>query len=232
MHLEASTLSSQLHEVFVLTESGMVYWWISLGAGLPLTAIPQENVAKFSLVFFPWALLNVPAIVLPKLSALFLYRRIFEKTSLWLSISIWSLIAINAAYILAFWFLTIFSCQPVRKILDSTIQGTCLDTWNSWVGSAIPSAIIDIMILVLPMPPLLKLQRRPARKALTVGIFVAGYSYAVFLGIFTHDCLLTFDRVVVISVGRLIVAVTHWDQVQMDPTCKPHSLREPHGWSN
>ena len=71
-----------------------------------------------------------------------------------------------------FWF--IFQCSPVDKFWNFRDQGVCIDIWWLVLGSSISHLIVDIAILILPVPTVQKLQISWAQKAMLSVVFAQG----------------------------------------------------------
>ena len=71
--------------------------------------------------------------------------------------------------------LPVFNCMPLEKFWDRSIKGHCLKEWSSLVRALAPNILTDLILLVLPIPLLMRLQMKTSRKLLTIGVFVAGY---------------------------------------------------------
>ena len=56
------------------------------------------------------------------------------------------------------------------------LPGTCAGQFPGTFGSAISSVIIDIAILIIPLPPIWKLNLKTSRKLSVLAVFVLGYS--------------------------------------------------------
>lgn len=85
-------------------------------------------------------------------------------------------LGLNAAQYLMAIFTNIFQCSPVRKAWDPLIAGHCVSTYKFYLAVAVIITLLDIMILLLPLPMLWNLQLKPFQKVLMVGLFVCGYS--------------------------------------------------------
>ena len=108
-------------------------------------------------------------------SALLFYTRIFTSQSARFRRTIWMTHALVLLWLLGIWFATLFLCSPIQKQWNPTVDGSCGDTGGLWLGSAIPSVIIDAIILALPMPMLWRLKLKRSRKILVTGVFICGY---------------------------------------------------------
>lgn len=95
---------------------------------------------------------------LNKLAAVALYLRIFPSARF----RLWSL---GAAGLVVAWSVasvgaTVFQCVPIQAAWDrSAAEGaTCIDSASFWVAYAVMNVLTDVLVLVLPIPPLVKLQ--------------------------------------------------------------------------
>ncbi|KAF2877543.1 hypothetical protein BDV95DRAFT_590111 [Massariosphaeria phaeospora] len=162
---------------------------IDLGLGRHAATVPEEHLLKGPKIIFIAAFLYDAAICLPKFSALFFYHRIFGNTSRPLVYCLWTVGTLNAMWLISAWLTTIFECIPVHALWDPVARergARCFDQWRWFLGTAISSMIIDLMILIMPLPFLWNLQASWKRRATVSVIFICGYC------------------VVVVSIGRLV----------------------------
>ena len=153
----------------------MVYWWIHLGLGRHASSILYEHLLLAPKIRFTMAFLYDVSISLPKFSALFFYYRIFRRTHRWFYFSLWVLGSMTVAWLLAAWLSNIFQCWPVTKEWSPLEEGHCFSRWKWFLGTAIPSMIIDLIILIIPLPLLWSLHASPNRRLLITGVFLCGY---------------------------------------------------------
>lgn len=64
-------------------------------------------------------------------------------------------------------FTSIFQCTPIRYSWDKTIEGHCLDSNKHYMGGPVTSFLLDLIILILPLPTVWRIQL-PMRKKLGV----------------------------------------------------------------
>jgi hypothetical protein len=108
-----------------------------------------------------------------KLSILTLYHRVFPQK--WLS---WS--AISMAILVMSWglyslFITIFQCNPIAMVWDTTItDGSCIDRDAAQLASAIVHVLTNFGILLLPALLLWKLDVSNVNKWLLLFSFSIG----------------------------------------------------------
>jgi hypothetical protein len=124
-------------------------------------------------ILFSLQLLYTVAITSTKLSILELYRKIFPSTTMMLCCV--STQAIVVMWALATIFVALFLCQPIAFNWDNTIPGgECGDTLASWKSTGIVNIITDIVVLLLPIPPLYKLQMALYQKIAIMATFTLG----------------------------------------------------------
>ncbi|KAI1079137.1 hypothetical protein F5B20DRAFT_545089 [Whalleya microplaca] len=108
-----------------------------------------------------------------KLSLLFLYRRLFnlQKKAKWfVNGGIVVVLLVNVALLLAI----IFFCIPVQKAWDNSIEGHCSSPAPVSYFTGVWNAVVDIYVLVLPIPMLWGLNMGPRRKARLGAVFGIG----------------------------------------------------------
>ncbi|KAI3340659.1 hypothetical protein F4824DRAFT_517121 [Ustulina deusta] len=171
---------------FAISENAIILWWISLGLGKHAATIPPADQAKSPMIIFIANLLYYTNISLPKFSALFFYGRIFQQTNKWFTLALWAIGVMNAGWLLSTWVVSIFGCTPINGAWEKVPGRICIPQWNWLLGAAIPSMVIDLLILTLPLPMLWGLQVTAIRRIMVVVAFLFGYS------------------VIVLSIGRLV----------------------------
>jgi hypothetical protein len=108
-----------------------------------------------------------------KLSLLYQYRRVFPiptpRRILW-----WL-----AAYLYFFSILTmamaIFTCWPVAKYWDDTIQGGCMERSYLHYSLAAVNIVNDWIFWTFPLPLLRKLKLPMGQKVVLIGVFACGF---------------------------------------------------------
>ncbi|KAF4537468.1 Plasma membrane protein pth11-like protein [Lasiodiplodia theobromae] len=111
-----------------------------------------------------------------KLSFLFFYRRIFFVYNSFQVVSL-VLVAITAAWIIAFFFGFTFACGTnfaTNWASLAEIGEKCGFGFMATVVYAILDAVLDFIILVLPFPWIWKLQMPAIRKLQVCGVFMLG----------------------------------------------------------
>ncbi|KAL9052718.1 MAG: hypothetical protein Q9162_005219 [Coniocarpon cinnabarinum] len=136
------------------------------------------------------ALIYFAACTFAKLSILALYRRVF--TSQWTRVATWILIALVIANWIATSIPSAAQCVPVSMVFNPKIHGKCINLKAFYKYSNLPALIIDVPMLLLPIPSCLRLHATWPRKLGLIFIFICGglgmiasiVRFAIFL---THD---------------------------------------------
>ncbi|KAI4623571.1 hypothetical protein J4E80_003382 [Alternaria sp. BMP 0032] len=67
------------------------------------------------------------------------------------------------------------ACKPFAKNIDVTItEGQCLNKGALYIATGVLNIITDIMVIILPIPMVLRLQMSRERKIMVIGIFSVG----------------------------------------------------------
>jgi hypothetical protein len=162
-------------KVFSVSCCAIVLYQLSRGLGRHADTLDERDVTiLLELLFANYFLYNT-GLSLAKLSVLLFYARIFDTGSSRFRYALYVTHALVLAWLLGICLSTLFLCKPIQKQWLPDIPGTCANTGGLWLGSAIPSVIIDLVILVLPLLMLWRLKTKKSRKLLTIGIFICGY---------------------------------------------------------
>lgn len=109
------------------------------------------------------------------MSFLFFFLRIFPHKDFRKVVIV--LLAVCIAYILAFCITTIFNCLPVTYIWegwDGEHQGTCINFHVfAWIHAAV-NIVLDLVIIALPIPELIKLSLSMKKKTYLIMMFTVG----------------------------------------------------------
>ncbi|KAI0383336.1 hypothetical protein F5Y04DRAFT_279044 [Hypomontagnella monticulosa] len=185
---------------FILGDCGLLFGMVHYGLGRHVWTVPPDELAV--LLKLTWAnyLLYDFALFCTKTSALLFFSRVFPKTvaGTWFNIALYVVHGINVCWLLGIIFGTVFMCDPVYKNWDVMAPGTCGPTSALWIGSAVPSVCIDLIILLLPMPQIWRLSMSGVRKVGISIVFLLGYC------------------VIVVSLGRLITLFLNSDGLNRD----------------
>lgn len=142
-------------------------------------AIAGELSAKLQIA---WDVLGTTSLACSKLSALFFYRRIFyigERRN-WFNTVIIGTIFVVILWLFVFQFLTGFQCGTHFSALwDGNYERYCTLSFPFLYGLAISDFLLDIWILSLPVPRVLRLNAPLFKKIAVLGVF-----FLTFIGVF------------------------------------------------
>ncbi|KAK4110946.1 integral membrane protein [Canariomyces notabilis] len=177
-------------------------WWIPRGLGRHVQTFGPNVVEYFSIGLFTAELTYTGVIVFVKFSILAFYWRIFaESTSIKLPIAVMA----SAAFMwgVAVFLLTVLQCIPTRGFWDKTIESSCnVDSQKFLFAISIPNILIDVILLAMPTPYVLKLNLRSGQKRAILSIF--------FLGGFV--CIASIMRLVAVVTEKTDADVT-WNLI-------------------
>jgi hypothetical protein len=114
---------------------------------------------------------------LTKLSLLYFYQRIFTTTHLRRFVQ--GCIYFVMLYFAACFFTLLFECRPLTLywhilVLPQGTGGVCVDEGNILLAAGLLNVFIDVVILILPIPTVLKLHIRWLQKLQVLAVFMAG----------------------------------------------------------
>ncbi|KAF1362387.1 hypothetical protein EJ07DRAFT_12641, partial [Lizonia empirigonia] len=141
--------------------------------GIHVWEIPAYKInSTFNLISI-CSILYCPFLAAAKFSLLFFYLRL--SLLRWFRIAVYANMFLVVGYNIALIFPLIFTCNPVIKNFDVFVQGgSCLHRTPLYMATAVLNMITDIILLVLPIPMIIKLQMPKVQKAGLICIFGVG----------------------------------------------------------
>jgi hypothetical protein len=113
-------------------------------------------------------------VTLIKLSILHFYLTVFKIKSF--AIATYVVIGLCIAFWFGAFFSTAFFCTPPQKEWLPDTPGHCGDSDKLYAACAATDLIIDVIVILLPMPVLWNLQLRTAKKIALTFIFGLGFA--------------------------------------------------------
>jgi hypothetical protein len=181
---------------------GIAFSLVHYGFGRHIWMIPPENLPKiFKLLYSVYFVYDI-SLSVSKASALFFLTRLFPRhaNSRWWNYTLWTTHAMNIAWAVGKILGVVFMCSPVQKGWDPMRPGHCAPTGRLWSGGTIPSVVIDLLILALPVPKIWSLRISRSRKVGVMFVFILGYC------------------AVIVSLGRMITIMKNPDAMNKDIT--------------
>ncbi|KAI1770635.1 hypothetical protein F4818DRAFT_432171 [Hypoxylon cercidicola] len=153
---------------------------VELGFGHHLETIPLDSIIKFHKVLLVIQLLSFLGMALAKSSALLFYQRVFDRPGSRVRYAILITHILNIAWWITFTVEVLAHCQPIQKTWSPFMkEGFCFNGHTVYLGYSVISVIIDLLILLIPVPILWKLKLSALRKLMVTFIFVMGYGVIV-----------------------------------------------------
>jgi hypothetical protein len=140
-----------------------------------LTSTETSNILKN---LFAGNLLFDLSVSFSKISAMAFYGRVFSVRSNINKAWRWSfyvILGFTIIWPLAIIPFDIFQCKPVHRFWNPEVPGSCIRQFDTFVSSAAEKVIIDLMVLILPLPPIFQLKMGLGKKLLIVAAFIVGY---------------------------------------------------------
>ena len=152
---------------------------ITRGLGKHVNTIsPDDEVEQLKALFVCYNIYDI-SISLPKISALLFYARVFGTQNKLFKYALLVTHSLVVGWLISTVMVGVWLCDPVKKQWKPTTPGHCHPNAVLWLASAIPSVIIDLILLLLPLPMLWQLQMRKSRKILIMTVFVCGYWFVL-----------------------------------------------------
>ncbi|PSK54099.1 hypothetical protein B9Z65_7905 [Elsinoe australis] len=146
-----------------------------LGLGLPVRLRPQVNLDEYTLHNFVNRPMYVMASTCYKISLCASYMRIMAKSGhRSYRFAVWATIALAIGYGISFLAAILFACNPVEKSWRPRIPGTCFPPAPFYYGTTTTNLLVDVIVLVLPIPLLWRLQMNRRRKFGLILCFALG----------------------------------------------------------
>lgn len=135
-----------------------------------------SGLTKRQQLYFWDELVYLAVLPVTKISILLFYLKIFPKREV--KIAIWVLIGFNLAYLVVFEIISIFQCRPIAGAWlawDGTFEATCNDiNMQGWMAAAL-NLVLDLSVIILPLPELAGLSLSLRKKIQILSMFCVGF---------------------------------------------------------
>ncbi|KAI9672761.1 MAG: hypothetical protein M1831_000196 [Alyxoria varia] len=189
---------------FTILQSALTIQWVNIGLGQHMMHVPTANLSDGLLLLWIGIHAFTFGVALARFAAILFYARVFRPISKQFRWSLWIIGVLNTGWIIGSFFSATFRCIPVHVAwhpLEMAMgKGSCFDIYKFLLGTAVTSVVLDLYILLLPMPTLWGLQTKWAKKLLIGLVFACGYC------------------VIVISIGRVVSVSRAHDGLRADLT--------------
>ncbi|KAL9081867.1 MAG: hypothetical protein Q9159_006943 [Coniocarpon cinnabarinum] len=158
--------------------------WTDNGLGHHLFEVPIPDIIKGLKLLWAAEVIYDIGITMLRVSAVLFYGRVFQHDGTLWRYWIWGSVALNIAWLIAFVTVAIVQCLPIHAFWSRLTMlpwtYTCLSTRSVQLSNGITSVVMDLWVLILPLPKLWRLQMPLTKKILIICIFICGYSVIVF----------------------------------------------------
>ncbi|OJZ89672.1 hypothetical protein ASPFODRAFT_42955 [Aspergillus luchuensis CBS 106.47] len=141
----------------VITQSLLLWGYTNAGLGVHEWDLTPTVYNRTLRVLLLGAIMYIPALGLSKISLIILYYRLSDMQQKW-RITLWGMTAFVVAYMIVLECLFLFTCAPVHKAWYPNIDGRCWSKAPIFMAGVVASMFIDLVLLVMPLPIVLKLQ--------------------------------------------------------------------------
>ncbi|KAJ0303266.1 hypothetical protein COL5a_005963 [Colletotrichum fioriniae] len=143
-----------------------------MGFGLHYWDIDPGNGKTILQIFYVLQMLYIFVQVFAKASIACFYSRVFTNQKFRLAVKFFMVFLFVHGFM--FLLLMVFQCLPIESIWDRSIQGRCLNVSAISYGGAACSILEDIVLIVIPIPELMKLQLGKKKRTALVCMFAIG----------------------------------------------------------
>ncbi|OAG24768.1 hypothetical protein CC77DRAFT_1005711 [Alternaria alternata] len=200
---------------FVLAISVQTGLLLHHGFGLHITSVPPANMTFSLQVLYAGYLTYTAAMALIRISVGLFYHRLFSVACPNFRYQVHANTLLNVIWLVGLNLAAAFECTPVSAFWDKGIEGAkCMPTLNIQLGSVVPSVVLDLIALIMPLPIIWKLQLSMQRKVMLLGTFVLGYS-VIFLSVGRLITVAKIERGLESDLTWYFVDVLIWLHVEM-----------------
>lgn len=142
------------------------------GFGQHAATLPLDDIILTLKLIYCAEIFYVLAINFIKLFVLLFYRRIFPNERF--EIVLWCIKNISRAWIIVISLSFVFKCSPVAKAWDFSLDDWCINIDKLICDNAVPKIVIDVFILMTPLPLFWRLKMTLHQKLTVCRFFLMG----------------------------------------------------------
>ncbi|UQC78764.1 uncharacterized protein CLUP02_04241 [Colletotrichum lupini] len=179
-------------------------------------------------ILYAYTFIYGTACAATKISILLFYQRIFLLSTASSPSFKFSLVAgyvLSVAYPIIIWATMANACRPLSFYWNQFVgeQGKCIDINSFYLALAIINMVNDIIVLLIPIPQILKLQMSGRKKAAVCSIMLLG-SFVCVASIVRITHLSTFSRALDITwqMGPVFIWSAIEPSIAIVSACLPH----------
>ena len=107
-----------------------------------------------------------------KASVLLLYFRIFVQKRFRQCVQV--MLGLVTAWTITFFLTNLFACRPVTALVEPFYGNKCVDTISMWYAGSVSDIILDLLILLMPIPVVWQLHLPTKQKIGVLAMFFLG----------------------------------------------------------
>ncbi|KAI9723799.1 MAG: hypothetical protein M1828_004049 [Chrysothrix sp. TS-e1954] len=149
------------------------------GLGKHIQTVEPTKLLTFLKLGFATALLYNVLQCSYKLAAIALYLRVFwrSRTFRWVSLFLMAFISAYALIVILIY--ALYMCDPPAANYDPTVKGKCKDLNAYFYGTQVCCAMLDVFVLLLPLPMIRQLKLERSQKWWLATVFAFGYCVVI-----------------------------------------------------
>nr|OQO19288.1 hypothetical protein B0A51_11178 [Rachicladosporium sp. CCFEE 5018] len=144
------------------------------GLGRHINTLTRQQLVNFAKTQYSGSFLYPACITFVKLSILSQYRRVFASHSKAFKWQINILMALVVAWGIGIIITAMLLCQPIAKLWNPAIPGSCIDLVKFYYGIQIPNILTDLLIIIVPIKEVLTLDLTRKLKIGAITMFLLG----------------------------------------------------------
>lgn len=78
------------------------------------------------------------------------------------------------AWTVSYFFANLFTCYPVTALVEAFYGNKCIDSVPMWLSVVMSDLIVDVIILLMPIPMVLRLHLPMRQRLAVLGMFMLG----------------------------------------------------------
>ena len=112
-----------------------------------------------------------------KAAFLFFYTSIFVTRRFRIVAQV--VLAIVVCWTVSFFFANLFTCYPISPFIEPFYKHNCVNGLALWYAMAITDVIVDVFIIIMPIPMVLRLHLPLAQRIGVLIMFMLGATYVL-----------------------------------------------------
>jgi hypothetical protein len=161
-------------QIFVVVTQTLILYGYNYGIGVHIWDLTVPTFNMWQKVVLAAAIIYIPALAFAKLAIIMLYYRLLNPLRPYRRL-LWFIAIIITSYSVALMLALVFACHPIERAWNAAITtGSCIDRPAVYLATAITNTVSDVVLLVVPIPAVVRLHLRMIQKIGVICIFGVG----------------------------------------------------------